>query len=177
MHVCCHVWLFVTLWIVARQAPLFMDFSRQEYWSGLPFPPPRDLPHPGIKPMSITFLALSGEVFCFLFLSLHLLGSPSESEVAPSCPTLCNSMACSLPGFSVHGIFQARILEWVTISFSRRSSRSRDWIWVSRIIGRRFTVWATKEVQEAQVIPCCTLTCYYPNFSLGRLGCVLWFAY
>ena len=55
-------------------------------------------------------------------------------------------MACSLPGFSVHGIFQARILEWVTISFSRRSSQLRDWTWVSHIVGKRFTVWATREV-------------------------------
>ena len=46
----------------------------------------------------------------------------SESEVAQLCPTLFNPMDCSLTGFSVHGIFQARILEWVTISFSRRSS-------------------------------------------------------
>ena len=43
----------------------------------------------------------------------------SESEVAQSCPTLCDPMDCSLPGFSVRGIFQVRILEWVTISFSR----------------------------------------------------------
>ena len=43
----------------------------------------------------------------------------SLSEVAQSCPTLCNPMDCSLPGFSIHGIFQARVLEWVTISFSR----------------------------------------------------------
>ena len=43
----------------------------------------------------------------------------SESEVAQSCPTLCNPMDCSLPGCSVHGIFQARVLEWVAISFSR----------------------------------------------------------
>ena len=42
--------LFVTPWAVARQAPLSMGFSRQEYWSGLPFPPPGDLPDPGIKP-------------------------------------------------------------------------------------------------------------------------------
>ena len=42
-----HVRLFVTLWIVVRHAPLFMRFSRQESWSGLPFPPPGDLPHPG----------------------------------------------------------------------------------------------------------------------------------
>ena len=54
-------------------------------------------------------------------------------------------MDCSPPGSSVHGIFQAR-LEWVTISFSRRSSQPRDWTQVSRIVGRRFTVWATREV-------------------------------
>ena len=46
----------------------------------------------------------------------------SESEVAQSCPTLCYPVDCSLPAFSVHGILQARILEWVTISFSRGSS-------------------------------------------------------
>ena len=46
-----HVQLFVTLWTVAHQAPLSMGFSRQEYWSGLPFPPPGDLPDPGIEPM------------------------------------------------------------------------------------------------------------------------------
>ena len=44
------VWLFATLWTVARQAPLSMGFSRQEYWSGLPCPPPGDLPDPGIEP-------------------------------------------------------------------------------------------------------------------------------
>ena len=54
-------------------------------------------------------------------------------------------MDCSLPGSSVHGIFQARILEWVALSFYRRSSRPRDWTRVSRIVGRRFPVWATKE--------------------------------
>ena len=42
----------------------------------------------------------------------------SESEVAQSCPTLSNPMDCSLPGPSVHGIFQARVLEWVAIAFS-----------------------------------------------------------
>ena len=47
-----HVRLFVTPWIVARQAPLSMEFSKQEYWSGLPCPTPRDLPDPGIKPRS-----------------------------------------------------------------------------------------------------------------------------
>ena len=46
------VQLFVTLWTAACQTPLSMKFSKQEYWSGLPFPPPGDLPDPGIKPMS-----------------------------------------------------------------------------------------------------------------------------
>ena len=63
-----------------------------------------------------------------------------------SCVTLCSPMDCSLPGFSVHRIFQARVLEWVAIPFSRRSSWPRDWTQVSRIVGRRFTVWATREV-------------------------------
>ena len=56
-----------------------------------------------------------------------------ESKVVQSCPTLYDPMDCSLPGSSVHGIFQARILEWVAISFSRGSSRPRDHTWVSRI--------------------------------------------
>ena len=49
-------------------------------------------------------------------------------------------------GYSVHRIFQARILEWVAVSFSRRSSWPRDWTQVSHIVGRCFTVWATREV-------------------------------
>ena len=68
----------------------------------------------------------------------------SESEVAQSCPTLCNPVDCSLPGFSIHGILQARILEWVAISFSKESSRPREQTQVSRIPGRRFNLWATR---------------------------------
>ena len=64
----------------------------------------------------------------------------SESEVAQSCPTLCDPMGCSLTGSSIHGIFQARMLEWVAISFSRRSSWPRDWTPVSLIVGRCFTI-------------------------------------
>ena len=48
--------------------------------------------------------------------------SESESEVAQSCPTLCRPMECSVPGSSVHGIFQAIVLEWIAMSFSRGSS-------------------------------------------------------
>ena len=65
-----------------------------------------------------------------------------ESEVTQSYPTLCKPMDCSLPGSSIHGIFQARILKWVAISFSRRTSQPRDWTWVSRTVGRRHAIWA-----------------------------------
>ena len=60
--------------------------------------------------------------FWYFQLAMSLSGySVSESEVTQSCLTLCNPMDCSLPGSSVHGIFQARVLEWVAISFSRIS--------------------------------------------------------
>ena len=68
-----------------HQAPPSLGFSRQEHWTGMPFPSP-----------------------------MH----ESESEVAQSCPTLHNPMDCSPPGSSIHGIFQARILEWGAIAFS-----------------------------------------------------------
>ena len=67
------------------------------------------------------------------------------SEVAQSCPTLCHPMDCSPPGSSVHGILQARVLEWVAISFSRGSSQPRDWTQVSSIAGRCFNLWTTRE--------------------------------
>ena len=77
------------------------------------------------------------------------LSLKSESDVAQSCPTLCSPMGCSLPRSAVHGIFQARVLEWVATSFSRGSSWPRNQSQVSRIVGRCFTVWATKEVLES----------------------------
>ena len=58
-----HFQLFATLWTIASQAPLSIGFSRQEYWSGLPCTAPRDLPNPGIEPMSLTSLALAGGFF------------------------------------------------------------------------------------------------------------------
>ena len=76
------VWLFVTLWTIALQAPLSMGFSRQEYWSGVPFPSPGDLPDPGIEPRSLMSPTFAGGFFttsttwgqiiisfCFVFLS------------------------------------------------------------------------------------------------------------
>ena len=71
----------------------------------------------------------------------------SESEIAQSCLTLCDLVDCSPPGSSVLVILQARILEWVVISFSRESSRPRDRTQVPRIAGRHFNLWATGKPQ------------------------------
>ena len=75
----------------------------------------------------------------------------SESLVTQSCPTLCDPMDCSLPGSSVHGVFQARVLEWGAIFFSKGSSQPRDQTQVSSIVDRWFTVWATREVILAHI--------------------------
>ena len=96
-----------------------------------------------------------GSVFCYLI----VLGFGNwdvlfrKSEVAQSCLTLCNPKGCCQPGSSVHRIFQARILEWVAISFSRGSSRPRNRTRVSLIAGRRFTTWATREALM-KLFPC-----------------------
>ena len=96
--------LCATPYTAAHQAPLSLGFSRQEHWSGLPFPSP-----------------------------MH----ESESEVVQSCLTLHDPMDCSPPDSSVHGIFQARILEWITITFSivlacsNLSCTSRRCLWLA----------------------------------------------
>ena len=80
--------LCATPLMAAYQALPSLGVSRQEHWSGLPFPSPM-----------------------------------RESEAVQSCPTLSDPMDCSLPGSSVHGIFQARVLEWGAIAFSERAVR------------------------------------------------------
>ena len=83
----------------------------------------------------------------FQFQSIKCMIRESESEVARLCPTLCDPMDCSLSASSIHWIFQARVLEWIAIYFSRGSSQPRYQTQVSRIAGRRFTFWATREAQ------------------------------
>ena len=121
--------LLVTLWTAAYQAPPPMGFSRQEYWSGLPLP---------------EFLVI--QVLKFLSIWLCVCVSCSVN------PILCNPMDFSPPCSSTHGIFQARVLEWIAFSFSRRSSGPRDWAQVSCTAGRFFTHWATREALMAQLI-------------------------
>ena len=89
------VQLFVTTWAVADQAPLSMGFSRQEYWSGLPFPSPGNLSDPGIISMSLASHALAGRFF-----TTEPLGSPiyisvlvyikQASTVHPSVRPICS---------------------------------------------------------------------------------------
>ena len=76
----------------------------------------------------------------------------SEVKVTQLCLTLCNPKDCSLSGPSTHGLFQARILEWVAIPFSRGSSQPRDWTQVSNIAGRFFSIWITKEALWIKVL-------------------------
>ena len=93
MCVLSRVWLFATPWTVAHQAPLSLGFSRQEYWSGLQFLSPRDLPDPGIKPMSLASLALAGSFFTTeppgkpVYYTLHRL-KIGCSKIQPSSPSL-----------------------------------------------------------------------------------------
>ena len=100
------VLLFATPWTVAHQAPPSMEFSRQEYWSGLPFPSPRNLPDLGIKPGSP---ALQADA---------LPSAATAAKSLQSCPTLCDPIDGSPPGSPVPGILQARTLEGVAVSFS-----------------------------------------------------------
>ena len=99
----------MTPWTGAGQAPLSMEFSRQDNWSGLPFSTPGDLPNPGIEPMSP---ALTGGFFTI---------APPAAAAAKSlqlCSTLYDPIDSSPSGSPVPGILQARTLEWVAISFS-----------------------------------------------------------
>ena len=74
----------------------------------------------------------------------------SEWEVVQSCLTLFDPMDYSLPGSSVHGIFEARIPDWVAISFSRRSSQPRNWTQVSRIVSWCFIIWLCGSPQTVE---------------------------
>ena len=111
----------------------------------------RDRISAGGRPLSILLMMQSdGQyikwMFCGCTSSFFKSGLFRHEYVhAQSCPTLCELMDCCPPGSSVHGIFQARILEWFAISFSRGSSPTRNQTQVSRIAGRRFTFWTTRE--------------------------------
>ena len=89
-----------TLWTVVLQAPQSMGFPREEYWSGLPCPPPGHPPNPGMETRSPTLQADS------------LLSEPPATKSLQLCSTLYDPIDSSPPGSSIPGILQARILEW-----------------------------------------------------------------
>ena len=111
------IWLFAPPWSVAHQTPLSMEFSKQEYWSGLPFPSPRDLPDPGTEPGSPAMQAslpsepprkptkdldISPNKVSTWPISTLKCASVQFSSVAQSCLTLCDPMNRSTPGLPVH---------------------------------------------------------------------------
>ena len=85
---------------------------------------------------------------------LQCMKVKSESEVTQSCPTPRDPMDDSLPGSSIHGIFQARVLEWGAITFSKQSSKPRDQTQVSSTSGRFFIVRVTREVYSFGLFEC-----------------------
>ena len=102
----------LTPWAAAHQGPQSMEFSRQEYWSGLPFPPPGDFPDARIRLMSV---ALAGEFFTTVPIPAAAVAAAKSLQL---CPTLCDPIDGSPPGSTIPGILQERTLEWVAISFS-----------------------------------------------------------
>ena len=99
-----------------HQALPSMGFSRQEYWSGLPFPSPGNLPNPGIEPRSQVSHIVDRRFTVWATREAQCTLAAAAKSLQ-SCPTLCYSLDGSPPGSPVPGILQARILEWVAISF------------------------------------------------------------
>ena len=131
---------------LAHRAPLSKRSSRQEYWNRLLCPPPGYLPDLGLEPASLASSALTGWFFTSAW------KAPIVSAVlyliVQSCPTLCipvELMDCSLLGFPVYEILQARVLEWVIMPSSGGSSQPRGWTQVSLVAGGFFTSWVTRE--------------------------------
>ena len=141
--------------------------------------------------MKIVFLSVCEKVEGF-YLCMQIIidgfwnlqvAFPFHWRLAQSYPTLCSPMDCNLSGSSVHGIFQARVLEWVAISFSTGSSQPRDQTQVSCIAGSHFTIWAPREALPHQdfhfvlVISLCffSFLCFPPTPPAATLWSVFLF--
>ena len=116
-----HVWLSATPWIEACQAPLSKEFPRQEYWSGLPFPPPGDLSDPlppRIKPVSLESLALAGGFFVSappgVDVSMSLVLGPDWGELQPSnghCLCACQPALLFRANSTAHNLHNTGIMD------------------------------------------------------------------
>ena len=137
---------FVTLWTVTRQVLLSMGFSRQEHGSGLPCPPPGDLSEPEMEPISPAPPALTGGFFT----TSATWEAPNLQDAAEAVlrrkfkviqvkVQVTESFVSDALDYTVHGILQARTVEWVATPFSRGSIQPRDGTQVSCIAGGFFT--------------------------------------
>ena len=113
-----HVRLFVTPWSVARQVPLPMGFSRQEYWSGLPSCLQGSFPTQGSEPGLSSLLHWQAGSLPLAPPGKLPKKGHATAKLLQSCLTLCDPIDGSPPGPPVPGILQARTLEWVAVSFS-----------------------------------------------------------
>ena len=120
------------------------------------------------KPQRKNWQLKSESVLCLLTRLCSII--LKWSEVAQSCPTLCNPMHCSLPGSSVHGTLQARILEWVAIFFSRGPSWLRDWTLMSCLMHLKASSLPLVPSGKPQISIC--LLKSYPTYFL-KAGCFL----
>ena len=108
--------------------------------------PPLGRPVPYLHPISLAYRGeppLSFFQYIPSYSTMYIHSVSVNGKVAQSCPALCDLM-----DYMVHGILQARILEWVAFPFSRGSSQPKDRTQVSCIAGRLFTIWAPREAQE-----------------------------
>ena len=162
-----HVRLFATPWTVAYQAPLSMGFSRQKYWSGLPFPFPEDLPNPGNWTL-VTHIVKETESRSVVSDSLWHPGLYGP-WTSPGQNTGVGSLSLLQGIFPTQGSDQGflhsrqilnqlshqgspRILEWVAYSLSSGSFLPKNWTRVSYIAGKFFTNWA---IREAHIVSRC----------------------
>ena len=125
-----HVWLFATLWTVACQAPLSMAFSRQEYWSGLPFPPPGHLPDPGIEP---AYPALVGRFFTTV--SSGMPPWRRKWQLIPVFLPGKSRRQRNLVGYSPWGCKQSDMTEWL----STQPANVR--CWEKPYLGQTVIIW------------------------------------
>ena len=161
---------------ISMQKELWMWFClpsvlhKLHLWAETVFP---DVLH-SLMQMTVLWLKLMLE-FTYIYGNVDLMWSLILHVcvwVTQLCPTLCNPINCSLPGSSVHGILQARILEWVAMPFSRGSSQPRDRTQVSCMAGGFFTVWATRDALDIEcrfyLMMVCLIskpTCFWTSFS------------
>ena len=140
---CCfsYVWLFATLWTVVRQGLLSMGILQARILEWVAMPAPRGSSWPWHL-TRVSYVSSIGRQILYHWCHLEAQNNVFCCSVTQLCLTLCDSM-----DYTVYGILQARILEWVAIPFSSGSSQPRGRTQVSHIAGGFFTSWATREAQ------------------------------